>query len=90
MPVVWGCWVQAPCIPKPLREHIRKCRAATHHSFGVNIPLMYPQIEEIMQIVVDEGVRIVFTSAGNPTTWTAWLKQHGITVCMLFRHRVLP
>ena len=66
--------------PETLREHIRKCRAATHHSFGVNIPLMYPQIEEIMQIVVDEGVRIVFTSAGNPTTWTAWLKQHGITV----------
>lgn len=63
-----------------LREHIRKCRAATHHSFGVNIPLMYPQIEEIMQIVVDEGVRIVFTSAGNPKTWTGWLKQHGITV----------
>lgn len=66
--------------PETLREHIRKCRAATHHSFGVNIPLMYPQIEEIMQIVVDEGVRIVFTSAGNPTTWTAWLKQHNITV----------
>lgn len=66
--------------PETLREHIRKCRAATHHSFGVNIPLMYPQIEEIMQIVVDEGVRIVFTSAGNPTTWTVWLKQHGITV----------
>lgn len=66
--------------PETLREHIRKCRAATHHSFGVNIPLMYPQIEEIMQIVVDEGVRIVFTSAGNPTTWTAWLKQHDITV----------
>lgn len=66
--------------PETLREHIRKCRAATHHSFGVNIPLMYPQIEEIMQIVVDEGVRIVFTSAGNPTTWTTWLKQHGITV----------
>ena len=66
--------------PETLREHIRKCRAATHHSFGVNIPLMYPQIEEIMQIVVDEWVRIVFTSAGNPKTWTGWLKQHGITV----------
>lgn len=66
--------------PETLREHIRKCRAATHHSFGVNIPLMYPQIEEIMQIVVDEGGRIVFTSAGNPKTWTGWLKQHGITV----------
>ena len=53
--------------PETLREHIQKCRAATHHSFGVNIPLMYPQIEEIMRIVVDEGVRIVFTSAGNPS-----------------------
>lgn len=66
--------------PETLREHIRKCRAATHHAFGVNIPLMYPQIEEIMQIVADEGVRIVFTSAGNPKTWTGWLKKHGITV----------
>ena len=66
--------------PETLREHIQKCRAATHHSFGVNIPLMYPQIEEIMQIVVDEGVRIVFTSAGNPKAWTGWLKKHGITV----------
>lgn len=66
--------------PETLREHIRKCRAATHHPFGVNIPLMYPQIEEIMQLVVDEGVWIVFTSAGNPQTWTGWLKKHGITV----------
>ena len=66
--------------PDTLREHIRKCNAATKLPFGVNIPLMYPQIEEIMQIVVDEGVRIVFTSAGNPKTWTGWLKQHGITV----------
>ena len=52
--------------PETLREHIRKCREATHHAFGVNIPLMYPQIEEIMQIVADEGVKIVFTSAGSP------------------------
>ena len=66
--------------PETLREHIQKCRAATHHSFGVNIPLMYPQIEEIMRIVVDEGVRIVFTSAGNPKVWTGWLKKHGVTV----------
>lgn len=66
--------------PETLREHIRKCRAATHHSFGVNIPLMYPQIEEIMQIVAEEGVRIVFTSAGNPGKWTGWLKERGITV----------
>lgn len=66
--------------PDTLREHIQKCRAATHHSFGVNIPLMYPQIEEVMQIVAEEGVRIVFTSAGNPKSWTGWLKEHGITV----------
>lgn len=66
--------------PDTLREHIQKCRAATHHAFGVNIPLMYPQIQEIMQIVAEEGVRIVFTSAGNPKTWTGWLKDRGITV----------
>lgn len=66
--------------PETLREHIQKCRAATHHAFGVNIPLMYPQIQEIMQIVAEEDVRIVFTSAGNPKTWTGWLKDRGITV----------
>ena len=66
--------------PETLREHIRKCRAATRFPFGVNIPLMYPQIEEIMNIVVEEGVKIVFTSAGNPKTWTGWLKERGITV----------
>lgn len=66
--------------PETLREHIRKCRAATEFPFGVNIPLMYPQIEEIMNIVVEEGVKIVFTSAGNPKTWTGWLKERGITV----------
>ena len=58
--------------PDILREHIRKCRAATDRPFGVNIPLMYPQIEEIMNIIVEEGVKIVFTSAGNPKTWTGW------------------
>lgn len=63
-----------------LREHIRKCRAATDKPFGVNIPLMYPQIEEIMNIVVEESVKIVFTSAGNPKTWTGWLKERGIIV----------
>lgn len=63
-----------------LREHIRKCRAATDKPFGVNIPLMYPQIEEIMNIVVEESVKIVFTSAGNPKTWTGWLKERGIMV----------
>ena len=66
--------------PETLREHIRKCRAATEFPFGVNIPLMYPQIEEIMNIVVEEGVKVVFTSAGNPKTWTGWLKERGITV----------
>ena len=66
--------------PEILREHIRKCRVATKFPFGVNIPLMYPQIEEIMNIVVEEGVKIIFTSAGNPKTWTGWLKERGITV----------
>ena len=66
--------------PETLREHIRKCRAATDRPFGVNIPLMYPQIEEIMQIVADEGVKIVFTSAGSPKAWTGWLHERGIIV----------
>ena len=66
--------------PETLREHIRKCLAATDKPFGVNIPLMYPQIDEIMQLVADEGVRIVFTSAGSPAKWTGWLKERGITV----------
>ena len=63
-----------------LREHIRKCSEATDKPFGVNIPLMYPQIEEIMKIVVEEKVKIVFTSAGNPKAWTSYLKQNGIKV----------
>ncbi|WP_071145352.1 NAD(P)H-dependent flavin oxidoreductase [Bacteroides ihuae] len=66
--------------PEVLREHIRKCKAATDKPFGVNIPLMYPQIDEIMNIIADEGVKIVFTSAGNPKTWTSWLKERGIIV----------
>ena len=66
--------------PDLLREHIQKCKAATDKPFGVNVPLMYPQIEEIMNIIVDEGVKIVFTSAGNPKTWTSWLHERGITV----------
>lgn len=66
--------------PETLREHIQKCKKATDKPFGVNIPLMYPEIEAIMQLVADEGVRIVFTSAGNPKTWTEWLHQHHITV----------
>lgn len=66
--------------PETLREHIQKCKKATDKPFGVNIPLMYPKIEAVMQLVADEGVRIVFTSAGNPKTWTEWLHQHHITV----------
>lgn len=66
--------------PEVLREHIRKCKAATNKAFGVNVPLLYPDIEKIMAILVEEGVKIVFTSAGNPKTWTPFLKEKGITV----------
>ena len=66
--------------PDMLREHIRKCKVATEQPFGVNIPLMYPEIEALMQILVEEEVKIVFTSAGNPKTWTGYLKEHGMTV----------
>lgn len=66
--------------PEVLREHIRKCKAATDKPFGVNVPLMYPEIEKVMQILAEEGVKIVFTSAGNPKTWTQRLKEQGMTV----------
>ena len=66
--------------PDMLREHIRKCKVATEQPFGVNVPLMYPEIEALMQILVEEEVKIVFTSAGNPKTWTGYLKEHGMTV----------
>ena len=66
--------------PDVLRDHIQKCKKATNKPFGVNMPMLYPNIEEIMQIIVDEGVKIVFTSAGNPKTWTPFLKKHDITV----------
>lgn len=66
--------------PEVLREHIQKCKKATNKPFGVNIPMLYPNIEEIMNIVVNEGVKIVFTSAGNPKTWTSFLKEKGVTV----------
>lgn len=66
--------------PEVLREHIKKCKAATNKPFGVNVPMLYPNIEEIMNIIVEEGVTIVFTSAGNPKTWTSWLQERGITV----------
>ena len=66
--------------PDVLREHIQKCKKATNKPFGVNVPMLYPNVEEIMQIIVDEGVKIVFTSAGNPKTWTPFLKEKDITV----------
>lgn len=66
--------------PDILREHIRKCKAATDKPFGVNVPLLYPDIDKHIQIIIDEGVKIVFTSAGNPKTFTGILKEKGITV----------
>lgn len=66
--------------PEVFREHIQKCKLATDKPFGVNVPMLYPNIEEIITIIIEEGVKIVFTSAGNPTTWTSLLKQNGITV----------
>jgi len=66
--------------PDLLREHIRKCKAATEKPFGVNVPLMYPAIETLMKALVEEEIKIVFTSAGNPKTWTGYLKDNGITV----------
>ncbi len=66
--------------PDTLREHIAKAKQATQKPFGVNIPLLYPEIDKLIDIVIQEEVKIVFTSAGNPKTWTAKLKQHGITV----------
>ncbi|MGC6429665.1 MAG: NAD(P)H-dependent flavin oxidoreductase [Jejuia sp.] len=66
--------------PEVLREHIKKCKAATTKPFGVNVPMLYPDIEKIMDIIVEEDVKIVFTSAGNPKTWTKWLQERGIIV----------
>lgn len=66
--------------PEVLKEHIQKCKAATSKPFGVNLPLLYPDIEKHVQILIEQGVKIVFTSAGNPQTWTGILKQKGITV----------
>lgn len=66
--------------PEVLREHIRKCKAATDRPFGVNVPLLYPDLDQHIKIIIEEGVKIVFTSAGNPKTWTNHLKSHGITV----------
>ena len=66
--------------PEILRHHIRKCKSATNKPFGVNVPLIYPQIDEHIKIIVEEGVKIVFSSAGNPKKYTSFLKDHGITV----------
>ena len=66
--------------PNVLKQHIQKCKAATSKPFGINIPLLYPDIEKHIQIVLDEEIKIVFTSAGNPKTWTPILKQYGVTV----------
>jgi enoyl-[acyl-carrier protein] reductase II len=66
--------------PETLREHIQKCKRATAKPFGVNVPLLYPEIEKLIAIIIEEQVKIVFTSAGNPNAWTSRLKEHGITV----------
>ncbi|HQX72796.1 MAG TPA: nitronate monooxygenase [Chitinophagaceae bacterium] len=66
--------------PEVLKEHIQKCKTATNRPFGVNLPLLYPDIDKHIQIIIEEEVKIVFTSAGNPKTWTSLLKEKGITV----------
>jgi enoyl-[acyl-carrier protein] reductase II len=66
--------------PEVLREHIQKCQRATDKPFGVNVPMLYPDLDKIMELIIELGVKIVFTSAGNPKTWTAYLKENGITV----------
>lgn len=66
--------------PETLKEHIRKCKTATSKPFGINVPLLYPEIDKIMRIIADEKVSIVFTSAGNPELWTGYLRERGITV----------
>ena len=66
--------------PDVLLEHIRKCKAATQHPFGVNVPLLYPDIDKHIKVILEEEVKIVFTSAGNPKTWTSMLRENGVTV----------
>ena len=66
--------------PEILREHIQKCKKATNQPFGVNVPMLYPDLAQIIDVIIEEGVKIVFTSAGNPKTWTPYLKKQGITV----------
>jgi enoyl-[acyl-carrier protein] reductase II len=66
--------------PTVLREHVRACKMNTKNPFGVNVPLLYPDIDQLINIIIEEGVKIVFTSAGNPSTWTGFLKENGLTV----------
>lgn len=66
--------------PTILREHVRACKMHTKNAFGVNVPLLYPDIDQLINIIIEEGVKIVFTSAGNPSTWTRFLKDNGVTV----------
>jgi enoyl-[acyl-carrier protein] reductase II len=66
--------------PNTFRDHVRQCKEATSKPFGINLPLLYPDLDQHIQILIEEGVKVVFTSAGNPKTWTAHFKQHGITV----------
>lgn len=73
--------------PEVLREHIQKCKQATGKPFGVNVPLLYPEIEKIMGIIIEEGLKIVFTSAGNPAVWTSFLKERGIKVVHVIANR---
>ena len=76
--------------PDVLLEHIQKCKAATQKPFGVNVPLLYPQTDELMEIIIREGVKIVFTSAGNPKKYTSYLKEKGITVVHVVANKNLP
>ena len=75
--------------PDILRENIQKCKRATEQPFGVNVPMLYPNLEEIIQIILEEGVKIVFTSAGNPKTYTETLQKEGVKVahCLLYTSR---
>ncbi len=73
--------------PEVLRQHIRKCKAATNNSFGVNIPLLYPDIEDHINIIIQEGVKVVFTSAGNPKKYTSRLQSYGIKVAHVIANK---
>ena len=77
---ILGLFGAGSMYPDTLREHIKKCKLATKNPFGVNVPLLYPNIKQIMEIIVEENVKIVFTSAGNPNQWTSWLKKNGVIV----------